>query len=144
MSNDESNTPVDNTADSDDITIEKRRELLNIVTQETRLVLLHDIIAHPARLPTLKEINYMNPSKSKSTIRGHLNMLIEHGIVEKRTLQQEKRKRDLPWQFYGITDTGYDILDRAGLLRAEETLREIYERVDTTDEIEKYAKAPRP
>lgn len=132
------------TTDSTDSTVENRREKLNVITQETRFVLLQNILSHPHQLPTLKELDYVNPSKSKSTIREHLDTLIEHNIVEERTLPKGERQRDLPWQFYGISDTGRHLLEEMELLGAEETLQDMYEMLETTDEIEKYAAAPRP
>ncbi len=68
-------------------------------------------------------------------------MLIEHGLVEERTLPKGERKRDLPWRFYGLTDVGRDLLEEMGLLGAEGTLQDMYEMLETTDEIDKYAQA---
>jgi len=132
------------TTDAIDSTVENKRQRLNVVTQETRFVLIQNILSHPQQLPTLKELDYVNPSKSKSTIREHLEVLIEHGIVAERTLPKDQRKRDLPWRFYGLTDAGRDLLEEMGLLGAEGTLQDMYEMLETTDEIEKYAQAPRP
>jgi len=132
------------TTDAIDSTVENQRQRLNTVTQETRFVLIQNILSHPKQLPTLKELDYVNPSKSKSTIREHLEVLIEHGIVEERTLPKGERKRDLPWRFYGLTDVGRDLLEEMDLLGAEGTLQDMYEMLETTDEIEKYAQAPRP
>ncbi|UWG49156.1 Fe2+/Zn2+ uptake regulation protein, fur/PerR (plasmid) [Halanaeroarchaeum sp. HSR-CO] len=132
------------TTDAIDSTIDNHRQRLNVVTQETRFVLIQNILSHPQQLPTLKELDYVNPSKSKSTIREHLEVLIEHGIVEERTLSKDKRKRDLPWRFYGLTDVGRDLLEEIGLLGAEGTLQDMYVMLETTDEIEKYVQAPRP
>ncbi|WP_424016208.1 winged helix-turn-helix domain-containing protein (plasmid) [Halorientalis pallida] len=124
--------------------IESRRQQLNVVTQETRFVLIQNILSHPEQLPTLKELDYVNPSKSKSTIREHLEVLIENGVVEERTLPKDERKRDLPWTFYGLTEEGRDLLDEFDLLGAEGTLQDMYEMLETTAEIKKYADAPRP
>ena len=38
--------------------IDRVRERLNVVTQETRFSLVQDILGHPAQLPTLKELDY--------------------------------------------------------------------------------------
>jgi len=141
------NTPHRDQSDTTneiDSTVENQRQRLNVVTQETRFVLIQDILSHPQQLPTLKELNYVNPSKSKSTIREHLEVLIEHGIVAERTLPKNQRKRDLPWCFYGLTDIGRDLLEKMGLLEAEGTLQDMYEMLETTNKIKKYAHAPRP
>lgn len=47
------------------------RERLNTVTQETRFSLIQDILGHPEQLPTLKELDCVNPSMSQTTIRQH-------------------------------------------------------------------------
>ncbi|SNZ03936.1 hypothetical protein SAMN06269185_0407 [Natronoarchaeum philippinense] len=124
--------------------IERERRRLDVVTQETRFALLQDLLGHPEGLPSLKELDYVNPSKSRSTIHGHLQTLIEVGVVETVTLPDDQRSRDLPYTFYGVTEEGRAFLDRHGLLRAEETLREIYDRIERTEEIERYEQAPRP
>lgn len=120
------------------------RERLNALTQETRFVLVQNILSHPEQLPTLTELDYVNPTKSRSTIREHLETLVDHDIVETLTLPEDERSRDLPYKFYGLTDAGRDLLDQNDLLGAEETLGEMYDMLETTPQIERYAEAPRP
>jgi DNA-binding transcriptional ArsR family regulator len=117
---------------------------LNVVTQETRFSLLQDILGHPSELPTLKELDYVNPSKSQTTIRQHLQRLVDAGIVEEVLLPEDRRQNDLPYKFYGISESGRQFLAEHNLLRAQETLREIYNRVEKTDDIQRYEAAPRP
>ncbi|SEP71602.1 helix-turn-helix domain-containing protein [Natrinema salaciae] len=124
--------------------LESVRERLNVVTQETRFALVQDLLGHPEGLPTLKELDYVNPGKSRTTIRQHLQRLIEVGVVEEVTLPTDRRRNDRPYKFYGISDQGRQFLESHDLLRAEDTLRSIYERVEKTDEIERYEAAPRP
>jgi DNA-binding HxlR family transcriptional regulator len=120
------------------------RERLNVVTRETRFSLIRDILGHPSGLPTLKELDYVNPSRSQTTIRQHLQRLVDAGIVEKVELPEDRRQNDLPYTFYGISDEGRRFLEDHKLLRAKETLRAIYDRVERTEEIERYESAPRP
>ena len=124
--------------------LESVRERLNVVTQETRFVLLQDILGHPAELPTLKELDYVNPSKSQTTIRQHLQQLVDAGIVEEVLLPEDRRQNDLPYKFYGINESSRQFLAEHKLLRAQDTLREIYDRVEKTDDIKRYETAPRP
>ena len=124
--------------------LESVRNRLNVVTQETRFALLQDVLGHPSELPTLKELDYVNPSKSQTTIRQHLEQLIDADILDKVTLPKVRRKHDLPYTFYGISDSGRQFLTEHQLLRAQETLREIYDRVAKTDDISRYETAPRP
>jgi DNA-binding HxlR family transcriptional regulator len=120
------------------------RERLNVVTQDTRFSLVQDILGHPSGLPTLKELDYVNPSRSQTTIRQHLQRIVDAGIVEKVELPEERRQNNLPYTFYGISEEGRRFLEEHRLLRAEETLQEIYDRVEKTAEIERYESAPRP
>jgi len=120
------------------------RERLNIVTQETRFALLQDILGHPSELPTLKELDYVNPSKSQTTIRQHLQQLVDVGIVEEVLLPEDRRRNDLPYKFYGISEDGRQFLGEHKLLRAQNTLRAIYDRVEKPDDIKRYETAPRP
>jgi DNA-binding transcriptional ArsR family regulator len=125
-------------------TLEDVRERLNVVTQETRFSLVQDLLGHPSGLPTLKELDYVNPSKSQTTIRQHLQRLVDVGIVEEVLLPDNRRRNDLPYKFYGLSELGRRFLEEHKLLRAEDTLREIYARVEKTPEIERYESAPRP
>ena len=124
--------------------LESVRERLNVVAQETRFSLLQDILGHPSELPTLKELDYVNSSKSQTTIRQHLQQLVDAGIVEEVLLPEDRRQNDLPFKFYGISESGRQFLAEHKLLRAQDTLREIYDRVEKTDDIKRYETAPRP
>ncbi len=132
------------TSDHPPSDLESVRERLNVVTQETRFALLQDIFGHPSELPTLKELDYVNPSKSQTTIRQHLQQLVNAGIVEEVFLPEERRQNDLPYKFYGISERGREFLEEHKLYRAQDTLREIYDRVEKTDDIRRYESAPRP
>lgn len=120
------------------------RKTLNVVTQETRFVLLQNILGHPEGLPSLKELSYVNPSKSEGTIYEHLRTLIEHGVVGGYELPKDERSRDLPYKFYGVTESGRAFLQQYGMLRAEGTLREAYHAVEKPTKLTAYENAPRP
>lgn len=132
------------TSDHSPSELEFVRERLNVVTQETRFALLQDILGHPSELPTLKELDYVNPSKSQTTIRQHLQQLVDAGIVEEVLLPEDRRQNDLPYKFYGISESGRQFLEEYKLLRAQDTLRAIYDRVEKTEDIKRYETAPRP
>ena len=132
------------TSDHTPSDLESVRERLTIVTQETRFALLQDILGHPSELATLTELDYVNPSKSRTTIRQHLQQLVEAGIVEEVLLPEDRRQNDLPYKFYGISESGRQFLEEHELLRAQDTLREIYDNVEKTDDIKRYETALRP
>lgn len=120
------------------------REQLSLITQETRFALIQDILGHPSGLPSLKELVYVNPSKSQSTIRQHLQRLIDAEIVAAVRLPEDQRQNDRPYTFYGLTDPGRQLLKDHDLYGATETLQVAYESVEKTDEIRRYEAAPRP
>ncbi|MBB6090836.1 DNA-binding transcriptional ArsR family regulator [Halobacterium salinarum] len=132
------------TSDQPPSELESVRERLNVVTQETRFALLQDILGHPSELPTLKELDYVNPSKSRTTIRQHLQQLVDADVVEEVLLPEDRRQNDLPYKFYGISENGRQFLEEHKLYRAQDTLREIYDRVEKTEDIKRYETAPRP
>jgi hypothetical protein len=82
--------------------VHDERKTLNVVTQETRFVLLQNILGHSQELPSLKELAYVNPSKSDGTIYEHLRTLIKCGVVGSYELPKDERSRDLPYKFYGV------------------------------------------
>jgi DNA-binding transcriptional ArsR family regulator len=132
------------TSDRPATDLESVRERLALLTQETRFSLLQDILGHPSGLPTLKELDHVNPSKSRTTIRQHLQQLVDAGIVEEVHLPEDRRRNDRPYKFYGISDHGRQFLEEHKLLRAADTLREMYDRVEKPDGVERYESAARP
>jgi hypothetical protein len=65
-------------------------------------------------------------------------------IVEEVRLPEERRHNDLPYKFYGISDSGREFLAEHKLLRAQDTLRAIYDRVEKTEDVTRYETALRP
>lgn len=120
----------------------ERRALLHEMTQETRFTLVQNIMMHPSQMPSIKELVYVNPDKSRSTIREHLDKLIEQGVVKE--LEAEDAKRNHPKKFFTLTKQGRDILEEFNLLSLEKTLQYVYDNMEKTEEIKRYEKAPRP
>jgi hypothetical protein len=60
MPSDPSNSDTPRTISDLDSTVETQRQRLNTVTQETRFVLIQNILSHPKQLPSLKELSYVN------------------------------------------------------------------------------------
>ncbi|USZ67406.1 helix-turn-helix transcriptional regulator [Halorussus salilacus] len=121
------------------------RELLHFVTQETRFALVNNILQHPDQLPSMYELEELNPSVSDATVYKHVQKLIDAGIVEEVALDDDERRQGYPWKFYGLTDEGREFLDEHNLLAAEETLQRIYKTIsDKPEKMVKYENAPRP
>lgn len=49
------------------------------------------LLFHPSGLTTLRELDYVNPSKSQTAIRQHLRHLVDAGIVEEVLLPEDRR-----------------------------------------------------
>ena len=121
------------------------RELVHFVTQQTRFTLINNILQHPEQLPSMYELEELNPSVNEATVYKHIQKLIEAGIVEEVALPDGERQQGYPWKFYRLTDDGREFLEAHNLLQAEETLQRIYETIsDKPEKMVKYENAPRP
>ena len=121
------------------------RELVHFVTQQTRFALINNIIQHSDQLPSMYELEELNPSVSEATVYKHVQKLVDAGIVEEVALDDDQRRQGYPWKFYGLTGAGREFLEDHGLLAAEETLQQIYETIsDKPEKMVKYENAPRP
>ncbi|OTF01229.1 helix-turn-helix transcriptional regulator [Halorubrum sp. SD683] len=121
------------------------RELVHFVTQQTRFSLINNILQHPDQLPSMYELEELNPSVSDATVYKHIQKLIDVGIVKEVALDDAQRRQGHPWKFYGITETGREFLDDHNLLAAEKTLQQIYDTIsDKPEKMVKYENAPRP
>ena len=121
------------------------RELVHFVTQQTRFSILANILQYPDQLPSMYELEELNPSVSDATVYKHVQKLIDAGIVEEVALDDDQRRQGYPRKFYGLSEAGREFLDEHNLLAAEESLQRIYERIDEKPEkMVKYENAPRP
>ena len=120
-------------------------ERLNAIVQGTRANIVQDILGHPDGAPSLAEINYYNPDKSKSTLRNHLEVLIDVGAVARVKLPEEDRTRDNPSTFYALTEEGWRTLNRHAILLDElEEIRDDHAKVEKSERVEQFEQAPRP
>jgi len=121
------------------------RELVHFVTQQTRFALINNILQHPEQLPSMYELEELNPSVSDATVYKHIQKLIDAGIVKQVALEDGQRRQGYPWKFYGLTEEGREFLEEHNLLAAEEVLQRMYETIsDKPDKMVKYENAPRP
>ena len=121
------------------------RELVHFITQQTRFSLISDILAHPQQLPSMYELEELNPSMSEAAVYKHVQKLIDAGIVEEVALDDNQRRQGYPWKFYGLTEEGREFLEEHNLLAAKETLQQIYDTLsDKPEKMVKYENVPRP
>ena len=121
------------------------RELVHFVTQQTRFALINNILQQPEQLPSMYELEKLNPSVSDATVYKHIQKLIDAGIVTEVALDDDQRRQGYPWKFYGLSEEGREFLEEHNLLAAEGTLQQIYDSISNKPEkMVKYENAPRP
>lgn len=122
---------------------EEQREIYELLSQETRHLVLQYILAHPEHLPSLDELSYLIP-KNKAAIRDQVQRLREEGIIERYDYSPNEESRDLPSQFYGLTEYGVEVLDEYNYLRGLPVARALYDNTRLSEKAERHRDAPRP
>ena len=116
---------------------------LQKATDRTRANLIADIVGHPEGAPSVKELDYMNPSLEEDAIRRHLGILQDVGVVAELVVEPGVRVRGYPYKFYRLTESARSLFDRNDLF-PEDAWRRQYARVQKTGEIEELEAMPRP
>lgn len=129
-------------ADEED-PFEEQRQIYELLSQETRHLVLQYILGHPEHLPSLDEFAYLIP-KNKAAIRDQLQVLGEKGIVKQYDYPPNEGQRDLPSQFYGLTEHGLEVLEQYNYLRGLPIARAIYENTRLSEKSKRHLTAPRP
>ena len=122
---------------------EEQRQVYELLSQETRHLVLQYILGHPEHLPSLDELAYLIP-KNKAAIRDQLGVLTDAGLIEQYDHPPNEESRDLPSQFYGLTERGVRVLDEYNYLRGLPVARAIYENTRLTEKAKRHRDAPRP
>lgn len=121
----------------------EQQRLFKLLSQDTRHLIIQELLGHPAHLMSLAELEYM-VGKSQAAIKDQLETLIEADILAQYTYEPSEEKRDLPAQFYGFTEYGVDVLHGYKYLRGLPVARALYEKTRKTEKIERHEAAPRP
>lgn len=121
----------------------EQQRLFKLLSQDTRHLIIQELLGHPAHLMSLAELEYM-VGKSQAAIKDQLETLIEAGIMAQYTYEPSEETRDLPAQFYGFTEHGVDVLHDYKYLRGLPVARALYENTRKTEKIERHEAAPRP
>lgn len=116
---------------------------LQKATDKKRADLLADIVGHPKGMPSVEELDYMNPPLSEDAIRRHLSTLEEVGVVRVREFEPGNRLREYPYKFYELTAEARDLFDRNGLFPRDAWRRQ-YTAVEKTARITELESMPRP
>ena len=129
------------TGDADPFAEQQR--LFELLSQDTRQLIVQELLGHPAHLMSLAELEYIT-GKNRVTIRNHLDTLRDEDIIARYTSEPNKETRELPAQFYGFTERGVEILHSYKYLRGVPVARSLYENTRKTEKIQRHEAAPRP
>lgn len=115
---------------------------LERATDEKRAAIIQDVVGHPEGMPSVEELDYMNPPLSSDAVRRHLGTLQDVGVVRERELE-ERLGRDYPYKFYELTEAARNLFDRNGFF-PEDAWRRQYASVEKTTRIRQIERMPRP
>lgn len=132
--------PVENTTNP----LDQQRELMDLLSQETRHQIIQVILGHPEHLPSADELDALIADKTIKSITDHLDRLQTAGIIEEYTHESNRSTRGLPWQFYGPAEHGIDVLGEFNYLRGVPMARAVIKKTRTTEKIDRHMEAPRP
>jgi hypothetical protein len=122
---------------------EEQREIYELLSQETRHLILQYVLAHPEHLLSLDELAYLIP-KNKAAIDDQLQRLQEEEILDLYEHPPNEDSRDLPSQFYGLTEYGVEVLHEYNYLRGLPVARALYDNTRLSEKAERHRDAPRP
>jgi len=124
--------------------LDQQRELMDLLSQETRHQIIQVILGHPAHLPSADELDYIIADKTKKSITDQLDRLREAGIIEEYTYESNRSTRGLPWKFYGPTEYGIEVLGEFNYLRGVSMAQAVIKKTRTIEKIDRHMEAPRP
>lgn len=122
---------------------ETQRAVQRYLSQETRHNILQVILGHPEHLVSVTEFDYYVP-KSRSTISEQLANLADHEIVTRYHHESNADVRDIPDDFWGLTEFGVDLLEEYKYLRGLPVMRAVHDATHRTDTVQRHENAPRP
>lgn len=131
-------------ADEGENPLERQRELMKLLSQETRHSIIQTLLGHPSHLASAAEINHFVANKSKKTVDEQLAMLVEADILSVYEYPPNRDRRGLPWKFFGFSEYGIDVLGDFNYLRGVPIARAVYQKTRTTEQIDRHQNAPRP
>lgn len=131
-------------SDTEENPLERQRELMELLSQETRHSIVQALLGHPKLLASADEINHFVPSKSKKTVEEQLDVLVDADVLAVYEYPPNGERRGLPWKFYGFTEFGADVLGDFNYLKGVPMARAVHRRTRTPERIERHEAAPRP
>ncbi len=136
--------PVEQVFDVDDAApYETQRTVQRYLSQETRHNIFQVILGHPAHLVSVTEFDYYI-SKSRSTISEQLDNLASHELLRQYHYEPNADVRDIPADFWGLTEFGVDLLEEYNYLRGLPVMRAAHDATHKTEAVQRHEDAPRP
>lgn len=136
--------PIEHVFDVDDAApYETQRAVQRYLSQETRHNILQVILGHPAHLVSVTEFDYYI-SKSRSTISEQLADMARHEILAQYHHEPNAEVRDIPADFWGLTEFGVSLLEEYNYLRGLPIMRAAHDATHKTETVERHENAPRP
>lgn len=129
---------------------ERKRDVMGLITQETRHQIIQTILGHPDHLPSMAELDHMIPDKSPASIEEAAYKLVERDVIAICEVSNEAIKdaglsaRDNPNKFYGLSDLGVQILREFNYLRSVPVLRAVYDNTRQTLKTQRHQNSLRP
>lgn len=130
--------------DPDTNPLDRQRDLMALLSQETRHSIVQTLLGHPSGLASADEINYFVANKSKKTIDEQLERLEDAGVLGVYEHAANKDSRGLPWLFFGFTEYGIDVLGDFNYQKGVPMARAVHAKTRKTEKIERHQSAPRP
>jgi len=134
----------DGTSEADPNPLDRQREMMQLLSQETRHDIVQALLGHPHHLASEDEIDYLVHNKSTGAVQDALGRLVEAGILALYEHEPNKHTRDYPYKFYGFTEHGIDVLDQFNYLKGVPFARAVHEKTRKSAKIERHEDAPRP
>ncbi|MEF8783936.1 MAG: hypothetical protein V5A39_12200 [Haloarculaceae archaeon] len=122
---------------------ETQRTVQRYLSQETRHNILQVILGHPAHLVSVTEFDYYIP-RSRSTISEQLEDVASHEILTQYHHEPNAEVRDIPADFWGLTEFGVDLLAEYNYLRGLPIMRAAHDTTHKTGTVQRHEDAPRP
>lgn len=124
--------------------IDERRRMFELLGQETRHLIIQAILGHPSHLMSVAELDFMISKKTRGAIEDQLDVLRDENVLESYTHEPNRDTRDLPWQFYGFTSQGVDVLESFNYVQGLPAQRALYDHTRKTERVRRHERAPRP
>lgn len=122
---------------------ETQRTVQRYLSQGTRHNILQMILGHPAHLVSVTEFDYYIP-KSRSTISEQLEDLASREILTQCHHEPNAEVRDIPADFWSLTEFGVNLLEEYNYLRGLSIMRAAHDATHETETIQRHEEAPRP